>query len=131
MTTAEVIMKPVATHSICSRSTPNVLIMCGRATLTMLESRTAMNVPSMMMPRTPHRLPRRSRSLVMRRFRPPFDLRRRAGVDPHLHGQARPQRQLRWRRQGDAQRHPLGNLDEGARDALGGNEAEFGVGRAQ
>ena len=48
-------MKPVATHSIWSRLTPKVLIMCGRATLTMLESRIAMNVPIMMMPSTPQR----------------------------------------------------------------------------
>ena len=123
-------MNPVATHSICSRSTPNVLIMCGRATLTMLESSTAMNVPSMMMPSTPHRLPedRCASHVDVARRRPSGG---GADVDPDLDGQPRADGQARRRRHRDAQRHALGDLDERAGNALGGNEAEFGIGGAQ
>jgi len=46
ITTAEVNRYPVETHSILSRLTPKLLIMCGSATLTMLLSRIAMNVPA-------------------------------------------------------------------------------------
>src|ERR1700690_1679315 len=127
MTTAEVSMKPVATHSICSWSTPNVLIMCGSATFTMLESSTAMNVPSMMMPSTSQRLARRLWSLVMRGLAP----RRRPRVYAHLDRKARTDRQVGRRRDRNAQGHALRHLDEGPGHALGGDQAELGVGGPQ
>src|SRR5512136_408017 len=128
MTTAEVSMKPVATHSICSRSTPKVLIMCGRATLMMLESSTAMNVPSMMMPSTPHRLPRGSRLSVMRDILSRRERCRGDGVDPNFNRKPRAERQMRRRSDGSPQRHPLGYCNECVGYALGRDQAEFGIG---
>jgi hypothetical protein len=55
METAVASINPVATHSIWFLLTPKALIICGRATLTMLVSRMAMKVPVMMRAKTAQR----------------------------------------------------------------------------